>query len=114
MPNVLTTDSGGENISSKEIEDILTRHPAVAEAGAVGWPDPKYGERPGVFVRLNPKHSIDLKEIRRHFEEAQVMKHKTPERLVIVADFPRTPAGKIQKLELRKQVAALLSASSAD
>jgi len=98
---------GGENISSKEIEDILSSQPSVAEVAAVGWPDERYGERPGVFVRLNAGHSLDLDDIRRHFAEAQVLKQKTPEFLVIVDDFPRTPAGKIRKPDLRARVAAM-------
>jgi cyclohexanecarboxylate-CoA ligase len=99
---------GGENISSKEVEDILCRHPAVAEAATVAWPDVKYGERPGVFVRLNPGETITLDDIREHFATTGILKQKPPERLVLVDEFPRTPAGMILRPALRKRVAEML------
>src|SRR5690606_22420870 len=91
---------GGENISSKEVEDVLTRHAAVVEAAVVGWPDARLGERVGVFVRLRPGSEITLEDVRAHFRGAGVSVQKTPEHLVVVDDFPRTPAGKIIKTEL--------------
>jgi acyl-CoA synthetase (AMP-forming)/AMP-acid ligase II len=95
---------GGENISSKEVEDVLMRHPAVSEAAVVAWPDAVYGERVGAFLRLHEGRSIDLPAIIEHFSAAGVARQKTPERLVIVDDFPRTPYGKILKRDLRKLV----------
>lgn len=93
---------GGENISSKEVEDILALHPAVAEAAAVGVPDDRYGERVCAFVVLREVDgSLDLDEIGRHFAETGVARQKTPERLVVVDALPRTPAGKLQKHRLR-------------
>jgi acyl-CoA synthetase (AMP-forming)/AMP-acid ligase II len=99
---------GGENISSKEVEDILAQHPAVAESAAVAWPDQRYGERVGVFVRLNPGHGFSIDDVRAHFKAVGVSIQKTPEHLVIIDDFPRTPAGKIVKPQLRQRVAAML------
>jgi acyl-CoA synthetase (AMP-forming)/AMP-acid ligase II len=93
---------GGENISSKEVEDILALHPAVAEAAAVGVPDDRYGERVCAFVVLREVDgSLDLDEIGRHFAEVGVARQKKPERLVVVDALPRTPAGKLQKHRLR-------------
>jgi len=96
---------GGENLSSKEIEDVLARHPAVAEAAVVGMPDPLYGERACAFVILAPGAApIGLEEVRAHFVTAGVAKQKTPERVEVVAELPRTPAGKVKKFELRKRL----------
>ncbi|MBX9897592.1 MAG: AMP-binding protein [Qipengyuania sp.] len=98
---------GGENISSKEVEDVLTLHPAVAEAAVVAWPDARMGEKVGVFVRLKPDAALSTDDIAAHFAAAGIARQKTPERLVIVDDFPRTPAGKILKTELRERVKSL-------
>jgi len=93
---------GGENISSKEVEDVLALHPAVAEAAAVGMPDERYGERVCAFVVLRDADgSLDLDEVGRHFAAVGVARQKTPERLVVVDSLPRTPAGKLRKYLLR-------------
>ncbi len=100
---------GGENISSKEVEDVLAQHPEVMEASAVAWPDERYGEKVGVFVRLRPGASnLTLDAVRTHFKAAGLSVQKTPEYLVLLdEDFPRTPTGKVLKVELRKRVKAL-------
>lgn len=95
---------GGENIASREVENVLARHPSVLEAAAVAWPDASLGERVGVFLRLRAGMQIDLDAIRAHFADAGIARQKTPEYLVIVDDFPRTPLGKVLKTELRKQI----------
>ena len=95
---------GGENISSREVEELLLKHPAVFEAAVVGWPDERLGERVGAFVQLRAGASLHLDEVRALFRESGVAKQKTPEQLVVVSDFPRTAAGKIIKPELRKRV----------
>lgn len=92
---------GGENISSKEVEDILARHPAVAEVAVVATPHPRLGEGVCAFVVLRPSAEITLDDIGSHFAAAAVARQKTPERLEIVAELPRTPAGKVKKFELR-------------
>ncbi len=69
---------GGENIASKEVEDLLALHPAVADVAAVGKPDERYGERIAVFLQLRPGKSIDLDEIHRHFAALGVARQKTP------------------------------------
>lgn len=95
---------GGENISSIEVENILGRHPCVQEVAVTAMLDQDYGEKVCAFVRLKPGAELDLNEVRRFFSEAGVARHKTPERLILVDDFPRTPSSKIKKFELRKQL----------
>jgi len=104
---------GGENISSKEVEDLLMRHPRVTEVAAVAWPDAKLGERVGVFVRLSGAADLTIEEVQQHFADAGIARQKTPERIVIIDDFPRTPAGKILKTELRQRVLALTTQEGA-
>jgi acyl-CoA synthetase (AMP-forming)/AMP-acid ligase II len=95
---------GGENIASKEVEDLLALHPAVAEAAVVGQPDARFGERVAAFVQLRPGQTLDLDEVRRHFAEIGVARQKTPEHLVEVVELPRTPSGKVRKVDLRRQL----------
>lgn len=96
---------GGEKISATEVEDVLLRHPAVADAAVVGAPDERYGERPAAFVVLRPGAGpLDLAEVRRHFAQSGLARQKTPERLVITDALPRTPSGKVQKFALRDQL----------
>jgi len=95
---------GGENIASKEVEDVLARHADVREAAVVGAPDERYGERVCAFVILREGASLEIPEVMRHFEAEGVARQKTPERLVPVDDFPRTAAGKVKKFELRQQL----------
>lgn len=93
---------GGENVSAAEVEDVLVRHAKVREAAVTAVPDRRYGERVCAF--LVPVASDDpptLDELVAHFRAAGVAKHKTPERLEIVAELPRTLAGKVQKYVLR-------------
>jgi cyclohexanecarboxylate-CoA ligase len=95
---------GGENISSQEIEDLLIRHPSVAEAAAIGAPDERYGERVCAVVVLRPAATLDLAELAAHFATEGSARQKTPERLMIIDEFPRTAAGKIQKHLLRARL----------
>nr|WP_281365515.1 hypothetical protein [Nocardioides panzhihuensis] len=97
---------GGENISSKEVEDTLARHPRVGEVAAVGSPDDRFGERVAVFVVLREGTTLDLDEIDAHFREAGVARHKTPEVVKVVTDLPRTASGKVQKFALRSELTA--------
>lgn len=88
---------GGTKIFPKEIEDLLHAHPAVQKAAVVGMPDYRLGERVCAFIEVMPDSSVTLDEIREFLTSKQVMKHKIPERLEIVAELPQTPTGKIQK-----------------
>jgi acyl-CoA synthetase (AMP-forming)/AMP-acid ligase II len=96
---------GGEKISAREVEGVLLRHPAVAEAAIVGAPDERYGERACAFVVLRPGASLGLAEVRRHFAGAGLARQKTPERLIITGELPRTAAGKVAKHALRARLA---------
>jgi acyl-CoA synthetase len=93
---------GGENISSVEVEGILLRHPAVLEVAVVGMQDMKYGERVCACVVTKPGASLTLEAVMTHFAAAGCAKQKTPEKLVILTDLPRTPSGKVRKAELRR------------
>jgi acyl-CoA synthetase (AMP-forming)/AMP-acid ligase II len=95
---------GGENLSSKLIEDVLAEHEAVVEAAVVAAPDPIYGERVCAFVVQRPATTLSLNDIRAHFAVAGTARHLTPERLEIVDDLPRTATGKVRKDELRKRL----------
>jgi acyl-CoA synthetase (AMP-forming)/AMP-acid ligase II len=97
---------GGENISSKEVEDVLVDHPAVREGAVTGAPDRRYGEIVCAFVIVEPGASLDLDSVREHFFATGIARQKTPERLVEVDELPRTAAGKVKKHELRAALAA--------
>jgi fatty-acyl-CoA synthase len=93
--------SGGENISSIEVEDVLYRHPAVLAAAVVAKPDPKWGETPCAFVELKPGASATAEEIIEHCR-ASLARFKAP-RAVVFGTLPKTSTGKIQKYALRQQ-----------
>ncbi len=93
--------SGGENISSIEVEDVLYRHPAVLAAAVVAKPDPKWGETPCAFVELKPGAQVSAQDIIAHCR-AHLAGFKVP-RAVVFGELPKTSTGKIQKFELRKQ-----------
>jgi len=95
---------GGENLSSREIEDVLVLHPSVREAAVVAAPDPRYGERVCAFVVLREGSRLTLDDLRAHFDQVGVARQKTPEVLELVTDLPRTAAGKVQKTLLRRQL----------
>ena len=98
---------GGENIASKEVEDVLSRHSAIDDVAVVAEPDERYGERVCAFVTLREGADLSLDEVRRLFANAGVARQKTPERLEVVDAFPRTAAGKIKKFELRDRLRAV-------
>lgn len=94
--------SGGENVSSVEVEDVLYKHPAVMFAAVVAQPDEKWGEVPCAFVELKDNASAEESEIIA-FCRGQLPGFKTP-KTVIFGPLPKTSTGKIQKFELRNQV----------
>ena len=97
----------GENISPKEVEDVLAAHPAVADVAIVAMPSPVTGEKGCAFVVLRPGQTIDLGEIRRFLEQARLARQKFPEHLVVVDELPRVPSGKISKDVLRERAKAI-------
>ena len=94
--------SGGENISSIEVEDVLYRHPAVIAAAVVAKPDPKWGETPCAFVEIKPGAMVSPEDIIAHCKQ-HLAGFKVP-RTVIFGEVPKTSTGKIQKFALRSQV----------
>ncbi|WP_024304179.1 3-(methylthio)propionyl-CoA ligase [Pseudogulbenkiania sp. MAI-1] len=94
--------SGGEWISSIELENILVGHPAVAEAAAIGVVHPKWDERPLMVVVLKPGHSASRDELLAFFE-GKVAKWWAPDEVVIVDQLPHTATGKLLKTTLREQ-----------
>jgi fatty-acyl-CoA synthase len=92
--------SGGENISSIEIEGTLLRHPAVQEVAVVGLPHEKWGETPGAFVVLKSGASADDAELRQ-FCRDHLAHFKVPHSFTLVTELPKTATGKIQKYILR-------------
>jgi cyclohexanecarboxylate-CoA ligase len=97
---------GGENVPVVEIEALLYKHPAVAAAALVGYPDARLGERGCAFVVLRPGATLALAELQTYMAECKVAKQYWPERVEVLADLPRTPSGKIQKFKLRELAAA--------
>ena len=93
--------SGGENISSLEVEDALYRHPAVLGAAVVAKPDPRWGETPCAFVELKPGAQVSEIELI-EFCRTQMAKFKAP-RAVVFGELPKTSTGKIQKFVLREK-----------
>ncbi len=94
--------SGGENISSVEVEAVLYRHPAVLAAAVVAKPDPKWGEVPCAFVELRPDHHAEGDEIMTFCRE-HLAGFKVP-KAVVFTDLPKTSTGKIQKFQLREKM----------
>ncbi len=95
---------GGENVPVVEIEALLYKHPSVAAAALVGYPDARLGERGCAFVVLRPGAEFTLEMLQAYMAESKVAKQYWPERVEIVDDLPRTPSGKVQKFKLRERV----------
>ncbi|MGH7326171.1 MAG: AMP-binding protein [Candidatus Rokuibacteriota bacterium] len=99
---------GGENISVAEIENLLFAHPRIQNVAIVAMPDPRLVERACAFVIPWPGQTITLDEVVRYLDGQGLARHKLPERLEIVSEFPMTPSGKVQKYRLRELIASTL------
>ena len=97
---------GGENISSREVEELMLQVPGVRESAAIGAPDARLGERICAVVTLEDGAEVDVAAIDAAFRRIGVARQKTPELVIVVEEFPRTPSGKIQKAELRRELGA--------
>jgi len=94
----------GENVSAKEVEDLLFAHPKIADVAVIGVPDAERGEMVCAVVQLAPgSGGLDLAEVTSYLRDAGLMVQKLPERLEVIDGIPRNPSGKILKHELRKQ-----------
>ena len=98
--------SGGENISSVEVEGVLLQHPAVVEAAVVGAPDEKWGEVPHAFVVLKPGLAVTEDQLR-EFVRSRLAHFKAPREFSFVPELPKTATGKIQKYVLRQGRSAI-------
>jgi fatty-acyl-CoA synthase len=94
--------SGGENISTIEVEQAVVSHPAVLEAAVVGVPDDRWGERPKAFVVLKEGAEVAQEELIGHVRGA-IAHYKAPDRVEFVEELPKTSTGKIQKFALREK-----------
>ncbi len=95
--------SGGSNIYPREIEDVLLRHPGVAQASVVGAPHPDWGEEVVAFVVSSPGASIHPEELDSLCLD-NIARYKRPKRYVFVEDLPKNNYGKVLKTELRAQL----------
>jgi acyl-CoA synthetase (AMP-forming)/AMP-acid ligase II len=96
---------GGENIYPREIEQVLFRHPTVADVAVVGVPDAKWGEQVAAFVRPAPGQTPDPDELFAYCRE-HLAPHKTPRYWTVLEEFPLTPSGKVEKFRLRERFLA--------
>jgi acyl-CoA synthetase (AMP-forming)/AMP-acid ligase II len=96
----------GENISAKEVEDLLYTHPAVADVAVIGLPDPRTGERACAVMALAEGASLDLTSMAEFLRDQGLRVQAIPEQLEVVDAVPRNPAGKILKHDLRERFAA--------
>jgi len=98
--------SGGENISSVEVEIALYKHPATALAAVVARPDDKWGETPCAFVQLKPGAAVSDADLKAFVKE-KLAAYKYPRAIEFVDELPKTATGKIQKYVLRERAKGL-------
>lgn len=92
---------GGENISPREIEEFLHRHPLIQDAQVFGAPDSRYGEAVCAWIKLKPQAQCDAEAVR-SFCAGQIAHYKVPQHIRFVGEFPMTVTGKIQKFVMRE------------
>jgi len=101
--------TGGEWVSSLDLEDLILKHPAIAEAAVIGVPDPKWTERPLAVVVAKPGQQVDEASIKAHLQDfaakGLISKYGVPERVVFVDALPKTSVGKLDKKVLRQTYA---------
>jgi 2,3-dihydroxybenzoate-AMP ligase len=102
---------GGEKINAEEIELLLVKHPAIANAAVVAMPDPRLGERTCAYLVAAQGDTVSMTEVQRHLDALGVAKFKWPERLEWLTALPQTNVGKIDKKQLRADVVAKLAAA---
>ena len=93
--------SGGLNVYPTEVEEILFTHPAVEECAVVGMPHADYGEAVTAYVKIKQKHTCSEDDLIIFCKE-RIASYKAPKRVLFVNEFPKSPAGKILKREIRK------------
>lgn len=98
--------SGGENVASREVEDVLSEHPAVREAAVIGVPDERWGERVAAVVARRPGTDVTAEELVAHVRD-HLAGFKVPRLVAFVEELPKNASGKVQKAELRARAADL-------
>ncbi len=92
-----------------ELENLISRHPAVREAAVVGIPDPQWGERPFVMMVLRPNQQLDARGVKEHLkvfvEQGLLSKWAIPTQVAVVTEIPKTSVGKLDKKRIRLDVA---------
>ena len=108
--------TGGEWLSSLELEDLVSRHPAVREVAVVGIPDPQWGERPFALLVLREGQTLDARGLKEHLkpfvEQGSINKWAIPSQIALVTDIPKTSVGKLDKKRIRTDIAQWQAAGS--
>ena len=108
--------TGGEWLSSLDLEDLISRHPAVREVAVVGVPDPQWGERPFALLVLRPDTQLDARELKEHLkpfvEQGRINKWAIPSQIAVVTEIPKTSVGKLDKKRIRQDVVGWREAGS--
>ena len=108
--------TGGEWISSLELEDLISRHPAVREVAVVGIADPQWGERPFALLVLRESAELDARGLKEHLkpfvEQGHINKWAIPTQIALVTDIPKTSVGKLDKKRIRLDIAQWQAAGS--
>ncbi|CAG8868025.1 Long-chain-fatty-acid--CoA ligase [Pseudomonas fluorescens] len=109
--------TGGEWISSLELEDLISRHPAIREVAVVGIADPQWGERPFALLVLHEEQSIDARALKDHLkpfvELGHINKWAIPSQIAIVTEIPKTSVGKLDKKRIRLDISQWQASNSA-
>jgi fatty-acyl-CoA synthase len=108
--------TGGEWVSSLELEDLISRHPAVREVAVIGIPDDKWGERPFALLIPREGQALDAQTLKQHLtpfvESGLISKWAVPSQIAVVSEIPKTSVGKLDKKRMRVEVAAWQAANS--
>ena len=105
---------GGENVYPREIEELVTAMPEVAECGVVGKPDASRGEVPVAFCCAAEGHEVDPQAVRDHCRDAGLPSFKIPKDVRVLDELPKSPTGKVLKRELREILARESAAANSD
>jgi fatty-acyl-CoA synthase len=101
--------TGGEWVSSLDVEDLIQKHPGIAEAAVIGVPDPKWTERPMAVLVARANHTVGEADIKQHLQvyasQGHISRYAVPDRIVFVEALPKTSVGKIDKKLLRQRYA---------